>query len=214
MDEVAIKKMRGVAKSDVTRIINSVSEHLRISELLSRAEGLANIFKDFDHYDAMLPKEQSEIEEIEEKYFEIKAKHLSAVDTMNSSSILNDSSKTSENCIINELSQREAKLIHLPCNTVQGQSITFLLTAKGHDCAALSDSGSEATSISESLSCDDSIGYPHASSPDNSNDKTFDLHSTYKDGSQIRPAKCRHPNRALDSSKNQNRRDAEPAPIP
>ncbi|GFU01387.1 hypothetical protein NPIL_171251 [Nephila pilipes] len=166
MDETTIRKMRGPAKSDLTRIINSFSEHLRKSELLSRTERLDHIFKAFDHYDALLPEEQLEFEE---KYFDMKAKHLIAVDTLNSSSILNDSSKTSENCIINELSQRESKLIHLPCNTVQGQSISFPLTAKGHDCATL-------------------------------------------DGSQIRrPAKRRHPNLALDSSKNS--RSAEPARI-
>ncbi|GFU35040.1 hypothetical protein NPIL_595791 [Nephila pilipes] len=99
----------------------------------------------------MLPDEQLEIEEFEEKYFEIKAKYLSAVDALDSSSIVNDSPKTSENCIINELSPRESEFFHLPCNTVQGQSVLFLLAAKGHDCAALSDSGSEATFISESL---------------------------------------------------------------
>ncbi|GFT57665.1 hypothetical protein NPIL_204351 [Nephila pilipes] len=65
------------------------------------------------------------------------------------------------------------------------------------------------------LSCDDIIVNPHASSPDNSNGKSFDLHSAYNDESQIRrPAKRRHPNRALDSSKNENSRGAEPAPIP
>ncbi|GFU06632.1 hypothetical protein NPIL_458061, partial [Nephila pilipes] len=311
----------------------------------------------FDHYDALLPEEQSEIEEFEEQYFEIKVKHLSAVDALNGSSIVNSSAITPENCIMNELSPRETKLMKSPCNTVQGQNISFLPTAKGHDCAVLLDSGSDATYISESLinklrikrtnacinikglgcsesavtccsaclniapkygsdkkylqidafilnklmsnlttkqmdekdlnylystkfadlkfsipkkidlanyffscllpgqiiksvndriaqntifgcvvsnkmkitgnathkfnsfqislSCNDSIVYPHASNPDNSNGKTFDLHSTYKDGSQIsRPAKRRHRNRGLDSSKNENIRVAEPSPIP
>ncbi|GFS85226.1 hypothetical protein NPIL_379481 [Nephila pilipes] len=65
-----------------------------------------------------------------------------------------------------------------------------------------------------SLSCDDSIVHPHASSPDESNDKTFDLHSTYNDGFQVRSAKRWHRNRALDSFKNENSRGAEPIPIP
>ncbi|GFU48976.1 hypothetical protein NPIL_104551 [Nephila pilipes] len=101
MDEATIKKMRDGAKSDLTRIINSFSEHLRKSVLLSRIEILDNKFKDFDRYDAMLPEEQWEIEEFEEKYFAIKAKYLSAVDTLNSSSIVNSSFKTSDH---NELS--------------------------------------------------------------------------------------------------------------
>ncbi|GFT57777.1 hypothetical protein NPIL_525811 [Nephila pilipes] len=66
------------------------------------------------------------------------AKYLSAVDALNSSSIVNDSPLTFENCIINELSPSETELIHSPCNTVQGRSVSFLPTAKGHDCAALS----------------------------------------------------------------------------
>ncbi|GFS74701.1 uncharacterized protein NPIL_47901 [Nephila pilipes] len=101
MDEASIKKMRGRAKSAFTRIINSFSEHLRKSVLLSRIERLDNIFKDFDHYDAMLPEEQSETEEFEEKYFEIKTKYQSAVDALNSSSILNSPSFFSENCSTN-----------------------------------------------------------------------------------------------------------------
>ncbi|GFT86136.1 hypothetical protein NPIL_107461 [Nephila pilipes] len=57
-----------------------------------------------------------------------------------------------------------------------------------------------------SLSCDDSIIYPHASSSDNANVITFAFHSTYNDGPQIRrSAKRWHPTRALDSSKNENR---------
>ncbi|GFT43414.1 hypothetical protein NPIL_405991 [Nephila pilipes] len=103
MDEATIKKMRGRAKSALTRIINFFSELLSKSELLSRTERLDDIFKDFDHYDAMLHEELSEIEEFEEKYFEIKAKYQSDVDTLNSSSVMNASSITSENCIINEL---------------------------------------------------------------------------------------------------------------
>ncbi|GFS38567.1 hypothetical protein NPIL_486681 [Nephila pilipes] len=142
--------MRGRAKSDLTRIINFFMEHLRKFVLLSRTERLDNVFKDFDHYDAMLPEQQSEIEEFEEKYFDIKAKYPSAIDALNNSSIVN-SSITSENCIINELTPRETELIHLPCNTVQGRNSSFLPTATGHDCAVLLSSGSAATSVSESL---------------------------------------------------------------
>ncbi|GFT31217.1 hypothetical protein NPIL_659741 [Nephila pilipes] len=105
MDEASIKKMRDRAKSELTSIVNSFSEHLRKSVLLSRMERLDNVFKDFDLYDAMLPEEQWEIEELEEKYFEIKGKYQGAIDP----------------------------------------------TATGHDCAVLLDSGSAATSISESL---------------------------------------------------------------
>ncbi|GFS72992.1 e3 ubiquitin-protein ligase PDZRN3 [Nephila pilipes] len=65
---------------------------------------------------------------------------------------------------------------------------------------------------------DDSIEYPRASSPsthDNSNVVTDALDSTYNDRPQIRrPAKRRHPARALDSSEDENSRDIEPAPIP
>ncbi|GFU37044.1 uncharacterized protein NPIL_601381 [Nephila pilipes] len=93
--------MRGRAKSALTRIINSFWEHLNKTELLSRTERHDNIFKDFDHNDAMLPEEQSESEEFEEKYFDIKVKHLSAVDELNSSSIVNSSSLFSENCSTN-----------------------------------------------------------------------------------------------------------------
>ncbi|GFU61381.1 fatty acyl-CoA reductase wat [Nephila pilipes] len=49
----------------------------------------------------MLPEEQSEFAEFEEKYFEIKAKYQSTVDSLNGSSIVNSSSIISENCSIN-----------------------------------------------------------------------------------------------------------------
>ncbi|GFS37606.1 hypothetical protein NPIL_539461 [Nephila pilipes] len=149
MVEASIKKMRDRTKSNLTSIVNSFSEHLRKSVLLSRIERLDNVFKDFDHYDAMLPEEQWEIEEFEEKYFAIKATYLSATDALNSSSIVKSSFKTSENCIINELTPRETELI--PCNTVQGEDFWFQPTATGHDCAVLLDSGTESTSVSESL---------------------------------------------------------------
>ncbi|GFT25489.1 DUF1758 domain-containing protein [Nephila pilipes] len=148
MDEASIKKMRDRAKSDLTSIVNSFSEHLRKSVLLSRMERLDNVFKDFDHYDAMLPEEQWEIEEFEERYFAIKGKYQGAIDALNNSSIVKSSFKTSENCIINELTPRETELI--PCNTVQGEDFSFQPTATGHDCAFLLDSGSAATSVSES----------------------------------------------------------------
>ncbi|GFS38560.1 hypothetical protein NPIL_486661 [Nephila pilipes] len=63
-----------------------------------------------------------------------------------------------------------------------------------------------------SLSCDNSIVYPHASSPasrNNSNVVDNDINSTYNDDTLIR-----RPARALDSSKNENSRSFEPAPIP
>ncbi|GFT46820.1 hypothetical protein NPIL_466231 [Nephila pilipes] len=112
-------------------------------------ERLDNVFKDFDNYDAMLSEEQWEIEEFEEKYFEIKGKYQGAIDALNSSSIVKSSFITSENYIINELTPRETELI--PCNTVQGKDFSFQPTATGHDCAVLLNSGSAATSISESL---------------------------------------------------------------
>ncbi|GFU00587.1 hypothetical protein NPIL_264301 [Nephila pilipes] len=118
MDEASIKKMRDRAKSNLISIGNSFSEHLRKSVLLSRMEKLDNVFKDFDHYDAMLPEEQWEIEEFEERYFAIKGKYQGVIDALNNSPIVNTSFKTSENC---------------------------------HDCAVLLDSGSAATSVSESL---------------------------------------------------------------
>ncbi|GFU25754.1 hypothetical protein NPIL_157671 [Nephila pilipes] len=111
-------------------------------------ERLDNVFKDFDHYDAMLPEERWEIEEFEERYFAIKGKYQGAIDALNNSSIVKSSIKTSENCIINELTPREIELI--PCNTVQGENFSFKPTATGHDCAVLLDSGSAATSVSES----------------------------------------------------------------
>ncbi|GFT69007.1 hypothetical protein NPIL_677821 [Nephila pilipes] len=110
---------------------------------------LDKVFKDFDHYDAMLPEEQWEIEEFEEKYFAIKGKYQGAFDALNSSSIVKSSFTTSENCIIDELTPRETELIS--CNTVQGEDFSFQPTATGHDCAVLLDSGSAATSVSESL---------------------------------------------------------------
>ncbi|GFU35041.1 hypothetical protein NPIL_595801 [Nephila pilipes] len=68
------------------------------------------------------------------------------------------------------------------------------------------------------LSCDNSILYPHASSPashDNSNVLPFDINSTYNDESRIRrPAKRQQPTHALDSSKNENSRGVEPIPVP
>ncbi|GFU45729.1 hypothetical protein NPIL_613231 [Nephila pilipes] len=149
MDEASIKKMRDRAKSNLTSIVNSFSEHLRKSVLLSRMEKLDNVFKDFDHYDAMLREEQWEIEEFEERYFAIKGKYQGVIDALNSSPIVNTSFKTSENCIINELTPRETELI--PCNTVQGEDFSFTPTATGHDCAVVLDSGSAATSVSESL---------------------------------------------------------------
>ncbi|GFU10936.1 hypothetical protein NPIL_425311 [Nephila pilipes] len=149
MDEASIKKMRDRAKSNLTSIVNSFSEHLRKSVLLSRMEKLDNVFKDFDHYDAMLPEEQWEIEEFEERYFAIKGKYQGAIDALNNSSIVKSSFKTSDICIINELTPRETELI--PCNTVQGEDFSFKPTATGHDCAVLLDSGSAATSVSESL---------------------------------------------------------------
>ncbi|GFU05510.1 hypothetical protein NPIL_680821, partial [Nephila pilipes] len=149
MDEASIKKMRDRAKSNLISIGNSFSEHLRKSVILSRMEKLDNVFKDFDHYDAMLPEEQWEIEEFEERYFAIKGKYQGVIDALNSSPIVNTSFKTSENCIINELTPRETELI--PCNTVQGEDFSFKPTATGHDCAVLLDSGSAATSVSESL---------------------------------------------------------------
>ncbi|GFT89142.1 hypothetical protein NPIL_273161 [Nephila pilipes] len=121
-----------------------------------------------------------------------------SIDALNSSSIVNSSFKTSENCIINELSPRETELIHLPCNTVQGQNILFLPTATGHDCAVVLDSGFEATSISES-----------PDSHDNSNVVYNDINSTYNDETLIR-----RPARAFDFSKNENSRGVEPATIP
>ncbi|GFT00578.1 hypothetical protein NPIL_579631 [Nephila pilipes] len=148
MDEATIKKMRDGAKPDLTSIVKSFLEHLRKSVLLLRIERPDNVFKDFDHYDAMLPKEQWEIEEFEEKYFAIKAKYLSAIDTLNSSSIVKSSFKTSVNCIINELTPRETELI--PCKTVQCEDFSFQPTATGRDCSVLFDSGFEATSVSES----------------------------------------------------------------
>ncbi|GFU48975.1 hypothetical protein NPIL_104541 [Nephila pilipes] len=63
-----------------------------------------------------------------------------------------------------------------------------------------------------SLSCDNSIVYPHTSSPtsrDNSNVVDYNINSTYNDEPLIR-----RPARALDSSKNENSRGVEPAPIP
>ncbi|GFT46818.1 hypothetical protein NPIL_466221 [Nephila pilipes] len=63
-----------------------------------------------------------------------------------------------------------------------------------------------------SLSCDNSIVYPHASSPasrDNSNVVDNNINSTYNDETLIR-----RPARALDSSKNKNSRGIEPAPMP
>ncbi|GFT80490.1 hypothetical protein NPIL_23841, partial [Nephila pilipes] len=63
-----------------------------------------------------------------------------------------------------------------------------------------------------SLSCDNSIVYPHASSPasrDNSNVVDNDKNSTYNDETLIR-----RPARDIDSSKNENSRGIEPAPIP
>ncbi|GFT82357.1 hypothetical protein NPIL_133271, partial [Nephila pilipes] len=63
-----------------------------------------------------------------------------------------------------------------------------------------------------SLSCDHSIVYPHASSPgsrDNSNVVDNNINCTSNDETLIR-----RPARALDSSKNENSRGIEPAPIP
>lgn len=64
---------------------------------------------------------------------------------------------------------------------------------------------------------DDSIEYPRSSSPavhERSN-VTDTLDSSYNDEPQIRrPAKRRHPTRALDSSEDENNRDLEPVPIP
>ncbi|GFS53051.1 hypothetical protein NPIL_77971 [Nephila pilipes] len=93
--------MRGRAKSALSRIINSFSDHINKTELPSRIERLDNVFKDFDHYDAMLPEEQSEMEEFEEIYFEMKGKYQSAVDAWNCSSIVNSPSLFSENCSTN-----------------------------------------------------------------------------------------------------------------
>ncbi|GFT09915.1 DUF1758 domain-containing protein [Nephila pilipes] len=98
MDEASIQKMRGRAKSALTRIINFFSDHINKAELPSRIERLDNVFKDFDHYDAMLPEEQSEMEEFEGKYFEMKGKYQNAVDAWNCSSIVNSPSIFSENC--------------------------------------------------------------------------------------------------------------------
>ncbi|GFS99140.1 hypothetical protein NPIL_448441 [Nephila pilipes] len=69
----------------LTCINNAYSEHLNKSELLSRIERLHDIFKDFDQYDAALPDKQSEIKDLEDKYFDIKAKYQSAIDALNSS---------------------------------------------------------------------------------------------------------------------------------
>ncbi|GFS93450.1 hypothetical protein NPIL_246861 [Nephila pilipes] len=65
IDEASIKKMRDRANSNLTSIVNSFSDHLRKFVLLLRMERLDSVFKDFDHYDAMLPEEQWEIEEFE-----------------------------------------------------------------------------------------------------------------------------------------------------
>lgn len=82
MDETTLKKMRGRAKSSLTRISNSFSESLSKPELSSRLERLNNIFADFDRYDAALPDDISEIEEFETKFFETKVKFQNAIDSV------------------------------------------------------------------------------------------------------------------------------------
>ncbi|GFV13921.1 hypothetical protein TNCV_523981 [Trichonephila clavipes] len=65
MEEADNRKLRGRAKLALTRIINSFSENLCKSELLSRVELLDQIFKEFDKFNADFPEEESEIEEFE-----------------------------------------------------------------------------------------------------------------------------------------------------
>ncbi|GFQ94014.1 e3 ubiquitin-protein ligase PDZRN3-B [Trichonephila clavata] len=71
--------------------------------------------------------------------------------------------------------------------------------------------------VHANITNDDSIEYPRSSSPlvhDHSN-LTDVLDSSYNDEPQIRrPAKRRHPTRALDSSGDDNNRDLESGPIP
>ncbi|GFS44737.1 hypothetical protein NPIL_354691 [Nephila pilipes] len=79
-------------------------------------------------------------------------------------------------------------------NTVFGWAVLGKMNIKGND-------SHQFNSYQISLSCDNSIVYPHASSPasrDNSNVVDNDINSTYNDD--------------LDSSKNENSSGFEPVP--
>ncbi|GFT08100.1 DDE_Tnp_IS1595 domain-containing protein [Nephila pilipes] len=90
-------------------------------------------------------------------------------------------------------------------NTVSGWAVLGKMNIKGN-------ASHQFNSYQISFSCDNSIVYPHASSPasrDNSNVVGNNINSTYNDETLFK-----RPARVIDSSKNENSSGIEPAPIP
>ncbi|GFQ98131.1 hypothetical protein TNCT_138721 [Trichonephila clavata] len=78
-----IRIARGRVKASMTRLESSFDELTTKNEISIRLSRLDGLFKEFERLDSTLSLEESELEEFEERYFNLSAKFNDKLDELN-----------------------------------------------------------------------------------------------------------------------------------